>query len=241
MGYREEFRKTFDSICGKYSRYEVFQDFAVMFAMAINGQHCERADKYTSQEIKKFGKLADCVVDALDENPDQDLMGDLFMHLDLGSSQTGQFFTPYHICKMMASLCSEEHAKNEIEEKHWMTVNEPSCGAGANLIAMCSWFLEHGINYQQKVLFTAQDIDYTVGCMCYIQLSLLGCAGYVCIADTLCNPCVAADNRGLIPIEQEGQTILYTPMYYSDTWTVRQIYTRMGLIEGRGRSARPGK
>ena len=29
------------------------------------------------------------------------------------------------------------------------------------------------------MLFVAQDIDLTVGLMCYIQLSFLGCAGYV--------------------------------------------------------------
>lgn len=235
--YRTEFRKIFDSLCGKFGRYEIFQDFVVMLALEISGQESERAKKYSEQELEKFARLTACVVDALDDNPDQDLMGDLFMHLELGSSHTGQFFTPYDICRMMAKLSSEEHARQEIEEKHWMTINEPSCGAGANLIAMCSWFREHGINYQQSVLFTAQDIDYTVGCMCYIQLSLLGCAGYVCIADTLCNPCVAVDDRGLIPAEQPGQTILYTPMYFSYPWQVRQFYTRVGLIERRARGA----
>ena len=55
------------------------------------------------------------------------------------------------------------------------------------------------INYQTSVLFTAQDIDYIVGLMCYLQLSLMGCAGYVVIGDTLRHPSTALDRRGLIP------------------------------------------
>ena len=44
------------------------------------------------------------------------------------------------------------------------------------------------INYQNHVLVAAQDIDMTVALMCYIQLSLLGVAGYVKIGNSITDP-----------------------------------------------------
>lgn len=78
------------------------------------------------------------------------------------------------------------------------------------------------VNYQTSVLFVAQDIDYIVGCMCYIQLSLLGCPGYVAIANSLTHPCVGVDGNPLIPIH--GENIWYTPMYFRDVWHYRRLW-----------------
>lgn len=84
------------------------------------------------------------------------------------------------------------------------------------------------INYQTSVLFTAQDIDYIVGLMCYLQLSLMGCAGYVVIGDTLLHPSTALDRRGLIP--RPDQNIWYTPFYFRDIWHYRRIAAQMALL-----------
>ena len=84
------------------------------------------------------------------------------------------------------------------------------------------------INYQTSVLFTAQDIDYIVGLMCYLQLSLMGCAGYVVIGDTLRHPLTALDRRGLIP--RPDQNIWYTPFYFRDIWHYRRIGAQMELL-----------
>ena len=46
--------------------------------------------------------------------------------------------------------------------------------------------------------------------MCYIQLSLLGCAGYVVVGDTLSNP---IEGDVLFPDEKEGQEFWYTPFW----------------------------
>lgn len=99
-----------------------------------------------------------------------------------------------------------------------------ACGAGATLISAANTFKERGINYQEKVLFVGQDIDRVVGQMCYIQLSLLGCAGYICIADTIVNPVVGSV---LQPDEQKGQEFWYTPPYYSNRWQMRIFIQNM--------------
>ena len=64
--------------------------------------------------------------------------------------------------------------------------------------------------------------------MCYLQLSLLVCAGYVVIGDTLLHPITALDRRGLIP--QPDMDIWYTPFYFRDIWQGRRICAQMDLL-----------
>lgn len=137
------------------------------------------------------------MVYAIDENPDQDFLGELYMACNLGNDHAGQFFTPYNVCQCMSEIIYDVPAL--LDGKGFIAVNDPACGAGALLLSFANICKRKGINYQEKVLFVAQDIDYTVGLMCYIQLSLMGCAGYVVIGDTLINPCTAYDKKGLLP------------------------------------------
>ena len=158
---------------------------------------------------------------ALEENPEQDFLGSMFMRLELGSHWKGQFFTPYSVCKAMAEINAPD-LEETIKAKGWVSVNDPACGAGATLIAMANTMKNHNVNYQKQALFIAQDIDHVVGMMCYIQLSLLGCAGYVVIADTIVNPITGGSV--LQPILNESQEIWYTPMYANDVWHFRRLF-----------------
>jgi type I restriction-modification system DNA methylase subunit len=121
---------------------------------------------------------------ALEENPEQDFLGELFTVLNLFNARKGQVFTPYPIAKLMAlSSCGNLAAL--IAEKGFISVNDPCCGAGALLIAFANAAREQGINYQRDIVFVAQDIDFTVAMMAYIQMALLGCAGYVIVGNSL--------------------------------------------------------
>ena len=91
-------------------------------------------------------------------------------------------------------------------------MNDCACGAGATLIAARNSLKHTGIGTNQT-LFVGQDVDRTAALMCYIQLSLLGCAGYVVIADTLSKPVVGK----IIPRRKAGQDIWFMPgLYLSD-------------------------
>lgn len=74
----------------------------------------------------------------------------------------------------------------------------------------------------------AQDIDYLVGMMCYLQMSLLGMPGYVVIGDTLLNPGTSYDRRGLIPADDGN--IWYTPMLRRSVWQYRIFAARMDVL-----------
>lgn len=208
--HQTEFVKIFNSLCGRYGRWEIWQDFVTLAAIAISNtvdrsQAAERektymtiAGKYKPEEMLKFSQMLQEVVIGMDFNPDQDFLGELYMALDLGNDHAGQFFTPYDVCRLMAEI-TDTDLQARVERDGWISVNDCACGAGALLVAFANACTRQKINYQTSVLFTAQDIDYIVGLMCYLQLSLMGCAGYVVIGDSLLHPSTALDRRGLIP------------------------------------------
>lgn len=236
---QKQFCEIFDSLCGQFSRWEIWSDFVVMSAIAISNTvdhtnaktreeaYKKIASKYKSAELERFAEMLATVVTGMDNNTDQDFLGELYMSLELGNDHAGQFFTPYSVCRCMAEITSTD-LKARIERDGWISVNDPTCGAGALLVAFANDCRRQDINFQTSVLFTAQDIDYTVGLMCYLQLSILGCPGYVTIADTLANPQTSLDRRGLLP--RPGENIWYTPFYFRDIWQYRRIGAQMDLL-----------
>lgn len=236
--------KLLRSLEGRYMLWNIWQDFIQLFAISISnvfpGPHREArekrylgiAKKYSKEELDKFAELMAQVVIGMEENPDQDFLGELFMAMELGSNWHGQFFTPYDLCRAMAAIeFSGNIVKAQIEEKGFIGVSDPACGAGALLIAFANECQRTNVNYQQHCLFVAQDIDELAAMMCYIQLSLMGCPGYVIVGDTLAHPALFYDDRALLPVD--GQNVWTTPMMYSDTWQWRQIAARMDLMARR--------
>ena len=236
--------KSFEGLCGRHSRWEVWADWITMSACSISNAvdqaHREAREKiflnarekYAEEEMQVMAEMLGMVVAALDENQDQDLLGEIFMTLGLGNEHNGQFFTPYNVCWAMSELTIGDVAA-QVEAQGWVSAADPACGAGALLVAFANECLRQKVNYQTSVLFVAQDIDYIVGLMCYIQLSLLGCAGYVCagyvvIGDSLAHPSTAYDRRGLIP-RDEGN-VWYMPMYFRDIWHWRRLWAQMDLM-----------
>lgn len=51
------------------------------------------AKRYTREEVEAFASLLGILVNLLEPTP-QDILGELFMALNLGNERTGQFFTP---------------------------------------------------------------------------------------------------------------------------------------------------
>ena len=222
--YKKEFLNVFARFEYKYSKWEVWQDFLYLAAASMANafptkERAEREKTYLSI-IKKYPKelqdsfteLLAIVALALDENPEQDFLGELYHRLNLQQHQKGQFFTPYHICEFMSEIqMVEQEAEDNSWEKGYITVGDCACGAGAMLIAFANVARKHKINFQTEVLFFAQDIDLTAVLMCYVQLSLLGCSAFVIVGDSLAKPGFHPDNQ-----------VWCTPMYYVNWWRFRK-------------------
>lgn len=223
------FVKTFERITYKQSTWQAWTDFVTCAACSIANavdrgprwqqretRYLDAIRKYDTDELNIIGELFAVVAEALEENPEQDFLGEIFQALELNSHWHGQFFTPYNICKMMAQMIIGDKAREEVEKKGYIGVNDPACGAGALLVAAANAYRAAGVNYQQHIEFVAQDIDMTAAMMCYIQISLLGCPGYVIVGDTLRHPPTE-------PIPEDYE-VWYTPMWFSTVWHWRRIF-----------------
>ena len=239
-GKGSEFAKVLQSMSSRFQTWELWSDFVTVFALALSQQldprdnranmYNETISKYSQDELQKFVQLSCLVTKAFEENREQDYLGQLYMELELGNHWTGQFFTPYHVCKAMASMTASDCVA-EIEEKGYITMNDCACGGGATLIAGTNVVYdalkkaESPLCYQDHVLVIAQDLSQTTALMCYIQLSLLGIAAVIKVGDSLKDP---FDYDPLFaPHDDE---LWFTPMYFSDIWEGRRLIRKLDML-----------
>ncbi len=232
------FIKAFEKLTkGKFQSWEVWQDFIVLAACTFSNSvdwsqehrptrmtmYSDRIQKYSPEEQAVFPELLGELINAMEKNQEQDFLGHIFMQLELSSHWKGQFFTPYSVCRMMGDMTVDKSLE-QIQEKGYITINDPACGAGATLIAFLNAVSDElyqkgsKLNWQNHILVTAQDIDTTVGLMCYIQMSLMGAAGWVKIGNTLTDPARPGDNK---------ECYWYTPMYFHEVWHTRRLVRTM--------------
>lgn len=237
--HQKNFLKIFNGLTGKHSRWEIWEDFVTLTAIEISNSTdkvnaTERTkmyqtiiSKYSAKERDGMAEMLAEVVMGMEQNPDQDFLGELYMLCEMGNDASGQFFTPYDVCRCMVEISggSDPAAENA----GFFSVSDPACGAGALLIAFANLCRRKNICYHDKVLFVAQDIDLTVGLMCYIQLSFLGCAGYVVIGNTITEPSTAYDHRGLLPAGPQSR-VWYTPFFSTDIWYLRRQWAQIELL-----------
>lgn len=223
--------KLIESLTGSKSMWNVWSDIIEMVAISIANSvdHSPRskgreeyylriAKGYSQKDMDVIARVFAEIVNHYEACPDQDLLGEIHMSLNFGSDALGQVFTPYHVCKMMAKMTVGDNlGEKEIAEKGYFSANDPACGAGATLIALVNVLKERGLNYQQQLFIIAQDIERTAALMCYIQLSMLGCAAAIFIGDTICHP--ATDNPTRLELDEN---VWLTPMLYHTTWTIRR-------------------
>lgn len=210
--HEAEFIKKFNSLLGKYQAWEIWRDFIQIHALCISVAFDTATAKARAAELNKILErytkseqavitqdLRNIMVDALEENPRQDFLGHLYMNLGLGDHWKGQFFTPYHLCEMMARISVSE-CVTIIKENGWASMLDCACGAGATLVAGIHAVKDQleaagsNLNWQNHLLVVAQDLDHVTAQMCYIQLSFQGAAGYIKIGNTLSEPMSSKDD-----------------------------------------------
>lgn len=229
--WEKEFLKTFNKLTSRHRAWDVWRDLIVMYACtlsnAVDRSNYDAREKRYMRIIKRYGKeeqlifpeLVAQMTMALEDDPEQDFLGMIFMRLNLGNDANGQFFTPYHVCELMAEITMND-VEEEIKRKGYISMSDPCCGAGATLIAGVHAIrkrlekCELPMNYQNHVLVVAQDIDEVVALMCYIQLSLLGVSGYIKVGDSMADPMI---------VGEKTDQYWFTPMYFSEIWKTRRI------------------
>lgn len=224
IDWEDKFLKSFQKLTYRRRAWDVWRDYILLHACSISNvldkdnydqrekRYLKIIRQYSKEEQAIFPELAAYTTMALDQNQEQDFLGKMFMRLDLGIRSAGQFFTPYHVCELMAEVVAT-NALEKIEQYGYISINDPCCGSGATLIAgvhVVRKQLDHcdpPRNYQNHILVVAQDIDEIVGLMCYIQISLLGLAGFIKIGNSITDQMSTDDS---------SEKYWYTPMYFSD-------------------------
>ena len=179
--HQKNFLKIFNSLTGKHSRWEIWEDFVTLTAIEISNStdkvnapertkmYQTIVSKYSAKEREGMAEMLAEVVMGMEQNPDQDFLGSLYMMCELGNDHAGQFFTPYDVCRCMAEITFDPKLHPDMEG--FISVSDPACGAGATLLAFLNVCKRRNICYHNKVLVIAQDIDFIVGLMCYIPPS----------------------------------------------------------------------
>lgn len=116
-----------------------------------------------------------------------DHLGALNAELELGRKGSGQFFTPYHVSRMMAGIMHDSSVEDAIREHGWMTLSEPTCGSGGMIVAYAEQMRDSGQDPSTQLRVFAQDIDIHCVNMCYVQMRLNAIPAVVVHGDTLRN------------------------------------------------------
>ncbi|WP_238560243.1 N-6 DNA methylase [Serratia plymuthica] len=193
---RKEFMDTFRVTARYHHRYEVFSDFvklsacalenAFMKSEAIEAEYMATINRYEKADAERMAQLLAWLVMGLEQEMG-DVLGSLFMELELGNTTIGQFFSPFNVSELLAGLVAGVAGDRlaELESKPYIMLSEPTCGAGGMVIAFAKQMLERGYNPQTQLRADCVDIDPVAARMCYIQLSLLGIPARVVIGNSL--------------------------------------------------------
>ena len=105
--HQKNFLKIFNSLTGKHSRWEIWEDFVTLTAIEISNStdkvnapertkmYQTIVSKYSAKEREGMAEMLAEVIMGMEKNPDQDFLGSLYMMCELGNDHAGQFFTPY--------------------------------------------------------------------------------------------------------------------------------------------------
>lgn len=195
--------KSFNDFDGSKNRHSLFCDWVKFMAISISNQvwfswereeeYRQLAGTYEAESMSRFSDMMGMLWEAFDTEIN-DYLGQIYMEGNMGNKSTGQFFTPFHLAELVATM-----QPNDPDQK--VIVNEPACGGGGMVLAKAKAIQAAGGNYQDTLKVIAQDLDWTGVYMTYTQLSMAGINAVVIQGDTLTGEKAGALQK------------FYTPLY----------------------------
>lgn len=167
-------------------------------------EYMQMIRRYEKPELNMLAKCFGQLVESL-ERGFHDALGEIYMALELGNEQAGQFFTPYPVARMMGAITMGD-IKATLEKQEIVTIQEPAAGAGVMILGLMDELQSQKINYQHVAHVTAIDIDLIAVSMCYLQCSLYHI------------PAVIVHGNGL---SLETWSTWYTPAHILGDWNFK--------------------
>lgn len=208
------FLKIFRTTAKHKHRYDVFRDFVTMAAISLHNavwndvdreqEYLELIGSYDPDDQMRFPKLLAHLVTILEPEP-CDVLGPLYMELEIANKDTGQFFTPAEVSDVMSQLTLGD-LDTVIQERGFIMLSEPACGAGGMVLSVVKTLIQKNCDPSKTVWAQCIDIDRLAALMCYVQLSLWNVPAEVIVRDTL---------------RWEHREVWYTPAHYLGNWSTK--------------------
>lgn len=165
-----------------------------------------------------------------------DILGSIYRRLNLNNEWNGQFFTPDHLCRLMAEVTNQADSQ-EAAQNCYVTICDPACGSGAMFLASVWAMIRKKVDFQTSCLCVGRDIDIRCVWMAYIQLCLYEIPAVVVHGDSItmeewsvwCTPLCPPAAYGRWT--KTGTTIrdgagMKEPQYSSEHFTLADLYPR---------------
>lgn len=192
--YSKQVLKSLDRFQYSRGRREVFLDaveynalrIATKFDITRQEERITRMKDilsgYKGNDAEEFHELTTNITLLLKGMLDNfgDHLGRIYMEIEAGNKQAGQYFTPYDVSKVMAKITLGKIKDNG----KILTINDPCCGSGGMIVAAADILAAQHFNYADKMLAVVNDIDRNCVNMAYLQLSFAAIPAVVKWQDT---------------------------------------------------------
>jgi type I restriction-modification system DNA methylase subunit len=186
---KNEFISKLKTIDQSKRLYEVFQDFVFFSAaflrnsvgqldssfmdMNIENEYIKRMKSYESLKSRQaFGELLNLLVEMhTTKQLPFDLLGAVYMELEIANQHLGQYYTPSAISDVMANMALQGF-QSTVSKQGFVSLSDHACGSGATLLSCVKLFIENNFRVENTLYIEATDIDRHAALMCYVQLSL---------------------------------------------------------------------
>lgn len=122
MDYRKNIIKLIEKMSYRFDTWRVFSDFLALTAISLSNtvdmrkrdkreeEYLKIISKYSKKETEMFPEILSNLIIALEKEP-SDILGQVFMEMNLGNKWTGQFFTPMSICRTAGEMTVKDLEK----------------------------------------------------------------------------------------------------------------------------------
>lgn len=190
---KAEFILLFKAIKPERHRHEVWSDFITTSAIALHNaiakddtlenEYLKTISVYSTCDLQRLCEMLSIVVMLLEPEP-TDILGQLYMELELSSKENGQYFTPPYISGLMAEILHGESLDQKLQQP-FVTLHEPACGAGGMVMSFVKVVIQKKHNPAEKLWVSAIDINRIAALMAYIQFSLWNVPAEVIVGNAL--------------------------------------------------------
>lgn len=195
------FHKALDLISYSHSRYENFRNLieagycALARRTALSRARADALEAGYMSVIRRYDREKDVpqriaelfarLVIVLSDY-DGDFLGEAYMTAEFGNKYAGQFFTPYSVSSLLATITvSPTCLKATRAAGRPLQVMDPASGAGCMIIAIADCVLAEGFTLADTLFATLVDVDPLCMQMGFLQVSCKGIPAVCVHGDTL--------------------------------------------------------